>query len=313
MVTRKILEHPTFKNIVETEEQYDAVILEQFSNDALKVLSYKLKAPLIVFHGVGATSAVNLLVGNPSPTSYVSEIVLSYSSRMTFRERLQNFLINTFNDIYKHLYFLPQQNKMMKEHFPDSPDLSSLNNNVSLVLLMSHETTNQAVPLVPNMINIGGFHLKDSPEPKEHLKKFLDSATDGVVYFGMGTNLKLSTVRNNTKEVLLKTLGQLKQKVLMQWDEAVPKNVPSNIRLAKWFPQQSILGKLITVTVLKSVEQSVKNCCKTCYLFRVHGRNVLLPHNPDRFCTGLTVVSPSLFFLLEHFRRFFRNKNFEMC
>lgn len=196
-----------------------------------------------MFHSIGASSAVNPMVGNPSPSSYVSDILLSYPSRMTFWQRLENFLLAMFANMYRHLYFFPKQNEMMKKFYPNSPDLMDLYYNVSLVLLMSHESVNQAVPLVPNMINIGGFHLQPAQELREHLKKFLDTATEGVVYFAMGTNVKLSTVRNDTKQVLLKCLGKLKQKVLMQWDEEVPKKLPSNIKMFKWFPQQAILGE----------------------------------------------------------------------
>lgn len=242
LVTRKVLEHTKFQEILQSNETYDAIILEQFSNDALKIVGHKLNAPLIMFHSVGATSAVNPLVGNPSPSSYVSDILLSYPSRMSFWERLENFAVKIFAHVYRQLYFFPKQNEILKEFHPDAPHLSTLYHNVSLVFLMSHESTHQAVPLVPNMINIGGFHLKPAEELGPHLKKFLDAATEGVVYFGMGTNVKLSTVRNDTKSVLLNGLGKLKQKVLMQWDEEIPKNVPGNIKMLKWFPQQAILG-----------------------------------------------------------------------
>lgn len=245
LVTSKVLAHEKFQQILKSNEEYDAIILEQFSNDALKIVGHKFKAPLIMFHSVGATSAVNPLVGNPSPSSYISDILLSYPSRMSFWQRIENFIITIFAHVYRHVFFFPEQDQLMKKYYPGAPDLSTLYYNVSIIFLMAHEATHQAVPLVPNMINILGFHLKPAEELREHLKKFLDSSTEGVVYFGMGTNVKLSTVKNDTKKILLKCLGGLKQKVLMQWDEEIPKNVPSNIKMFKWFPQQAILGKVL--------------------------------------------------------------------
>lgn len=242
LLTRKIFEHSTFQEIFSSNEHYDAVILEQFSSDALKVVAHKFNAPLILFHGVGATNAVNLYVGNPSPRSYISDIYLRFPSKMTFLERLENFVVSVFVTIYKHFYYFPEQEKIVKEFYPNAPDLNSIIFNTSLILLMAHETTQQAVPLVPNMINVGGLHMKP-PKPLGNMQSQLDSATDGVVYFGMGTNIKLSTTKNETQKAFMKCLGKLKQKVFMQWNEEIPADLPGNIVMAKWFPQQSILGK----------------------------------------------------------------------
>lgn len=237
-----MFEHRIFQKVLDSDEHYDAVILEQFSNDALKFAAHKFKAPLILFHGVGATNAVNLYVGNPSPRSYISDIYLSFPSKMTFLQRIENFIVSVYVTFYNHFFYFPEQEKIMKEFNPNAPDLNSIIFNVSLILLMAHETTQQAVPLVPNMINVGGLHLKP-PKELGNMKSSLDSATDGVVYFGMGTNIKLSTTTNETQRAILKCLGGLKQKVFMQWHEEIPDDLPSNIVMAKWFPQQSILGK----------------------------------------------------------------------
>ncbi|KAJ8954690.1 hypothetical protein NQ318_011383 [Aromia moschata] len=46
MVTRETLAHPNFQKLIESNEQFDVVVLEQFNNDALKVLAYHFQAPL---------------------------------------------------------------------------------------------------------------------------------------------------------------------------------------------------------------------------------------------------------------------------
>lgn len=162
---------------------------------------------------------------------------------MNFWQRLENFILSAFITFYKNFYYYPEQNKILKEFYPDAPDLNQLNYNASLILLMGHESTQQAVPLVPNMINIGGFHLKPSSNDLGKLQTVFDNAKDGVIYFGVGTNVKISTIKNDTQQVLLNSLGKLKQTVLMQWDEKIPENVPKNILMSKWFPQQAILGE----------------------------------------------------------------------
>ncbi|KAK3854863.1 hypothetical protein Pcinc_038698, partial [Petrolisthes cinctipes] len=44
------------------------------------------------------------------------------------------------------------------------------------------------------------------------------------------------------RQVLLQVLGSLKQRVVWKWDQDTIPDLPSNIRLGKWFKQQDILG-----------------------------------------------------------------------
>ena len=44
--------------------------------------------------------------------------------------------------------------------------------------------------------------------------------------------------------VFLKTFARLPLKVIWKWDsDEKPENVPANVMLAKWLPQQDLLGK----------------------------------------------------------------------
>ncbi|KAJ8954692.1 hypothetical protein NQ318_011385 [Aromia moschata] len=242
MVTKDTLAHPNFQKLIESNEQFDVVVLEQFNNDALKVLAYHLQAPLIIFSTIGSNSWVNPLVGNPAPLSYIPESFLKYSSHMTFWERLVNLLFAVAMEVNRQLIFFPTQNKIMKEHFPDAPDLSLLNYNASLVLVNSHESTNQAVPHVPSMIDIGGYHVSPPKELPKELKEFMNNAKEGVVYFSMGSNIKPSQMSDKIRDAILKSFGKIKQKVLWKWDEDTLPGKPENVKLSKWFPQQDILA-----------------------------------------------------------------------
>lgn len=77
------------------------------------------------------------------------------------------------------------------------------------------------------------------------LKKLIESAKHGVIYFSMGTNVKCSTLPNELKQKLIKMFGTLKQIILWKLEESLP-NLPENIHTLKWAPQQSILGILFS-------------------------------------------------------------------
>ncbi|KAJ8954688.1 hypothetical protein NQ318_011380 [Aromia moschata] len=242
MTTRRILEHPNVQHLLQSNQNFDAIILEQFNNDGLKVLAHHYKAPLILFSSIGASSWINPLVGNPSPPSYIPEPLLAYTSDMTFWQRLVSFVFVVLSELNRQLIFFPAQNRIMKEFFPDAPDLSVLLYNTSLVFVNSHESINQPVPHVPSMVDVGGYHINPPKQLPEDLKEFMDNATEGVVYFSMGSTVKPSQMPDSMRNDILKALGKLKQKVLWKWDEDTIPDKPDNIKLSKWFPQQDILG-----------------------------------------------------------------------
>ncbi|KAJ8918827.1 hypothetical protein NQ315_011113 [Exocentrus adspersus] len=241
-ISKSTMKHPNFQKLLKSNEQFDVVIIEQFLDDALKVLAYHYKAPLILLSTIGANAWVNNLVGNPAPLSYVPDVFLSYSSNMTFKQRLVNWLFTVAAELNRHLFYFPAQNKILKEHYPDAPDLSEINYNVSLVLLNSHESVNQAVPHVPNMIDIGGYHVNAPKELPKDLKDFMDSAKEGVVYFSLGSNIQPSQMTEDTRKAILGALGKIKQKVLWKWDEDTLPGKPDNVKISKWFPQQDVLA-----------------------------------------------------------------------
>ncbi|RZC41856.1 UDPGT and/or Glyco tran 28 C domain containing protein [Asbolus verrucosus] len=184
------LKHENVQKLINSGEKFDAVIVEQFYNDAQKALATHFGGVLILFNPIGANYWVNGLAGNPSPPSYVPDTFLSYSSHMTFSERVINTLVYGLNTVVHHFYLYPKQNRVIQQYIPNGPNVQDVLYNASLILLNSHPSINQPVPHVPNMIEIGGFHVKPPKKLPKDLQEFLDSAKDGVIYFSMGSNLR---------------------------------------------------------------------------------------------------------------------------
>ncbi|XP_068896517.1 UDP-glycosyltransferase UGT5-like isoform X4 [Tenebrio molitor] len=237
-----ILKDESVQKLINSDEKFDVVIVEQFLNDAQKALSTHFGAPLITFNTVGPNFWINPLVGNPSPLSYVPDMMLDYTAPMTFFQRLLNTLLYVFNELFYNLYMFPQQNKMLKKHLPNGPDLYDVLYNTSIVLLNSHSSINQAVPHVPNMIEIGGFHVKPPRKLPSDLQEFLDNSKNGVIYFSMGSNLKSVDLPIEKRNAILNTFSKLKENVLWKWEDDSLPGQPPNVKLSKWLPQQDILA-----------------------------------------------------------------------
>lgn len=76
----------------------------------------------------------------------------------------------------------------------------------------------------------------------QDLKRFLDDAPNGFIYVSLGTNVAITSLPNNIQDALYNVFMSLPYKVVWKFDGDMPSK-SDNIYVAKWFPQQSILGK----------------------------------------------------------------------
>lgn len=223
-------------------EKFDVVILEQFINDAHKGFAWHFNAPLIAFSSIGSGPWVNSLVGNPAPRSYIPDPLLPYNARMTFWERLNNGFFGIVQALNNYFIFMPKMDELLQKYFPGAPSVNELNRNVSLVLLNSHVSTSPPVPHVPNMIEIGGFHVYPPRKLPNDLQQYLDEAKEGVIYFSMGSNLRSKDFPDELKSSILRAFSKVNAKVLWKFEDDTLSGVPKNVRLIKWAPQQDVLG-----------------------------------------------------------------------
>ncbi|XP_030748578.1 UDP-glucuronosyltransferase 2C1-like [Sitophilus oryzae] len=229
--------------LLKSDQKFDAVIMEQFSNDALKVFAYLYDCPLIILNSVGPNNLINPTVGNPEEISYIPNMLVkaSHNKVMTFFERIKNLLVHVISVQMNNYIFFPQQNEVLHRRFPDAPEVTDLYLNASLVLLNSHSSVSPAQPLVPNMVEIGGYFIDPPKKLPKDLQEFLDNAKDGAIYFSMGSNLRSKDITAERKKIILKVLGELKQKVIWKFEEELP-GKPDNILIKSWLPQQDILA-----------------------------------------------------------------------
>lgn len=245
------------QNLLKSNATFDLIIVEDFLLLSLSAFSVHFNAPFIYLTSAGANSWNNHLFGNPAPASYVPHHLTSYTSNMNFIQRLYNLFITTFDDAHKYLHFHSKQNEILHKYLPDAPDIKNIVYNATLILLNSHASVTDPVPLLPNMIEIGGFHVDDTEKLPRDLQAFLDEAKEGVVYFSMGSILRSADLHANKREALVKTFAKLKQKVLWKFETDEIRNLPANVRIERWLPQSAVLGirrnSYIRILTLRSV------------------------------------------------------------
>lgn len=239
-MTELTLADAKVQNLINSNETFDLVIIELFINEAHMGFAHHFKAPLILFSSIAASEWVNSFVANPMPPSYVQHSASGYSGSMGFLQRMRNLAMYTFDVLLREFYLYPQHQQFLKQYFPNAPDLQDVMYNVSLVLLNSHPSYTESAPLVPSMIEIGGFHISKEPLGSD-LKRYLDNSKEGVIYFSLGSNLQSKDLTSNQRHIFMEAFKKLPFKILWKFeDEHLPAK-PENVKIQKWLPQRAVL------------------------------------------------------------------------
>ncbi|CAG7833891.1 unnamed protein product [Allacma fusca] len=224
------------------QKQFDLVFLNGIVNDCFTGLIYKIGAPFAMLTTLATPSVVAESTGVRLPPSFVPGILTSNTDEMNFRERLTN----TFMEHFMR-FFMTRNNPAMEATYrkflgEDVPGIPAIKGNVSMIFSNSYFPLNFPRPLMPDIVEIGGMHCGPSkPLPKD-LEEFLSGAEHGFIYFSMGSILKTDQMPEEMRKTFLKVFSRMKQRVIWKWNSGHMDNLPSNVKLSKWLPQQDILG-----------------------------------------------------------------------
>lgn len=101
----------------------------------------------------------------------------------------------------------------------------------------------------------------------QDLESFISEGGDsGFIYFSMGSSVKAANMPEYLRRMLMRVFRQLPQRVLWKYeaDDEMP-DLPSNVKLGRWLPQQDILGNTVTIfiftlsPILNSTQKFKKN------------------------------------------------------
>ncbi|BES96798.1 glucuronosyltransferase [Nesidiocoris tenuis] len=246
---KTIFSQDEVKKLLESDTKYDIVMSEfHLYQDISLAWVHKFKALAVCFMVLGDVSRSNELNGLPDNPSYMVDFMSPLSDEMSIFDRLYN-TAEAIGSSLVHAYCARIHQNLVDEfmRYPGwetRPPLSELASDMALVLVNSHPAVSYTTPKSPHVKEIGGMTLTGSIELPKDLKSFMDSATDGVIFFNLGTNVDLGYVTRDGKlEELLKMFRRLKQKVIIKWTgDNMPHVVDDKIQILAWVPQQGILA-----------------------------------------------------------------------
>ncbi|CAK1600690.1 unnamed protein product [Parnassius mnemosyne] len=228
------------------KREYDVILMENFNSDCMLGLLhvYGNTAPKV------ALSSCNLVpwsanrIGLPDNPAYVPFVSTSFTTRMTFAQRLENTFLNI---LYKAWFYYKVQAKeraILEKHFRTNiPDLRILAKNYSLMLVNTFHTLNGIRPMVPALVEVGGMHLDHSRKALPHyIERFLNESEHGVILLSFGSLIKTATIPKYKEDIIVNALSKLKQRVIWKYENSGEEGtLTGNILRVKWLPQYELL------------------------------------------------------------------------
>ncbi|KAM6079331.1 UDP-glucuronosyltransferase 1A1-like isoform 8-T9 [Theristicus caerulescens] len=94
---------------------------------------------------------------------------------------------------------------------------------------------------MPNMVYIGGINCEQKKPLSEEFEAIVNASGEhGIVVFSLGSMVSEIPMKKATE--IADALGSVPQTVLWRYTGEVPPNLPKNVKLVKWLPQNDLLA-----------------------------------------------------------------------
>ncbi|KAK5641774.1 hypothetical protein RI129_010321 [Pyrocoelia pectoralis] len=258
-----MLDYGPVKELINDQNaHFDLLIVEYLLHIPL-AFAHRFNCPSIGMLSVDGTNSIYKKVGNPTHSSLYPDSFLPYGNKLSLSERVISFVYNFVLEPYIENELTEIQQKIVTKHFGgDCPPIQDLASNISMLFVDSDPIFHHNRPLVPAVVQIGGGSHRSSPKPlPKDLQLVLDKATNGFIYFSLGSNMRSEFLPANTVDMILEVFGELPYTVLWKFGEEIS-NKPSNVIISKWLPQQDVLRHpniklFITQGGLQSMDEAI--------------------------------------------------------
>ncbi|XP_019737957.1 UDP-glucuronosyltransferase-like [Hippocampus comes] len=220
-------------------EGYDVVLTDPFLPCG-PILSRILGIPAVYFMHV-LPCEMDLKANQcPVPLSYVPKFFSGNTDVMTFPQRVKNNIM-ALVEFYLCRVMYAKFDELVSEYVEESMTYKNLLSHGDIWLVRSNFVFDWPKPVMPNMVFIGGINCeKQRPLPAD-LEEFVEgSGKHGFIVFTLGS--MVSSMPEEKAQQFLDAFRQIPQRVLWRYTGVELKNVPKNVKLMKWLPQNDLLA-----------------------------------------------------------------------
>ncbi|KAK5638283.1 hypothetical protein RI129_012578 [Pyrocoelia pectoralis] len=284
--SRLQLEYSEVQRLIRSDASFDLVIVE-YHTPSMFAFAERFSCPHIGVLSLDPPSSTLKSIGHPVHPVLYPDFMLSFTGHSTLLERLKSVAYSTFAEmLYYHYLYSIQQQHVERFFGSNYSSLKEIAKNASLFFMNTDPVFHKVKPLLPNVIQIGGgsYRIPTGVLP-HHLMKLLDSASEGVIYFSLGSNVKSEDLSSTTRNLILETFGELPYTVLWKFESENMPNRPKNVHISKWYPQQNLLKHpnvklFITQGGLQSMNEAIY----------AHVPMIVMPFYADQFFNAKRIL-----------------------
>uniref|UniRef100_A0A0N5B2R1 glucuronosyltransferase n=1 Tax=Strongyloides papillosus TaxID=174720 RepID=A0A0N5B2R1_STREA len=184
--------------------------------------------------------------GLPFPASFMPSLMSSFTDKMTYSERFENWFLYYFGEAM--FYFLKDkttlQSEFDKKYGVGFYDSDNIIGDSSFLILNSNPFLDIPGPKTPKMVEVSGIGIKDPKPLDEYWHKIL-SLRNKTVLVSFGSFAKAIYMPDDIKNGLLETIKKLND-ITFIWkyekpEDGTGKNI-ENLVISKWLPQSDLLN-----------------------------------------------------------------------
>ncbi|KAK2724929.1 UDP-glycosyltransferase UGT5-like isoform X3 [Artemia franciscana] len=239
-IIRSTFQDNRFQEVLNISSEFDLLIIDSFLNEFLLPIATNNNIPIIYLSPAPLPPWVLRHLG--SPIDYNAfQLVPGHS----FDKKLINFILVNLFEVDMNYFLYPKMEKLMLELYPSAFEIlpiSELVQNADFAIVNSHYTTGSVTAVTPNMVRVGGIHCKKPNILPQDIEEFISDGDEGVILFSLGSAIPSEQMPKQYLDAFANAFRRLPQKIIWRWSGEPFENVPENVMLRSWLPQQDIAG-----------------------------------------------------------------------
>ncbi|XP_032549748.1 UDP-glucuronosyltransferase 1-1-like isoform X5 [Chiroxiphia lanceolata] len=221
------------------DSKFDTVFTDPF-NPCGQIIAVQFSIPSVFFLRGVPCNIDKQAAQAPDPPSYVPRIFSLQTDHMTFSQRVKNFLLFLSESFSCSIAFSPFE-ELASEFLHRPMTMPQLLSHGSVWLKRLDFAFDYPMPVMPNMVFIGGINCGHKKALSEEFETIVNASGEhGIVVFSLGS--MVSEIPMKKAMEIADALGTVPQTVLWRYTGPTPPNLPQNVKLVKWLPQNDLLA-----------------------------------------------------------------------
>ncbi|XP_067994221.1 UDP-glucuronosyltransferase 1A1-like isoform X5 [Melanerpes formicivorus] len=221
------------------ESKFDAVFMDPFFPCGQIVAEHLSLPSVYLIRGLPCGLDIHATLC-PNPPSYIPRFFTLYTDRMAFLQRVGNLIASLSSSLACSFLYSPY-NHLIKEFLQQEATVLELFSHASVWLMKYDFVFEYPRPLMPNMVLIGGISCSQEKALSQEFEAIVNASGEhGIVVFSLGS--MVSEIPMKKAIEIADALGTVPQTVLWRYTGKTPPNLPDNVKLVKWLPQNDLLA-----------------------------------------------------------------------